>query len=427
MSILNLTAEMRTSFRNLYADVFWYGILAGSAMAFVAIYAARIGATGFQISLLTAGPAVVNLLISVPGGRWMQSRPLIRVTFWSSIAHRLGYLFYIFLPLLLIGTGQIWTLVLITLFMSFPGTLLAISFNALFADIVPPEWRAVVVGRRNALLAFSMISTSLLCGQVLDRVIYPSNYQLVFAIGAVGAAASSFHLARLRSPKELPIRLWTLLSDHARPGMQRVVDAVRVPAGLRFLTRRGQQPYLQKDLIRSHFGKFVLACLIFYTFQFASIPIYPLFFVNELGLSDGQIGLGNAFFYTTMMLASLGLAAISSRLGHRRVLILGAMLYGLYPLLNGIATNVYLFFLASMAGGVAWAVTNGGLLNRLMELAPDEGRPAYMTLHNIALNIGILFGSLAGPLLATQMGLREFLLLNAGLRLLAGLFFILLD
>ena len=417
---------MRANFRNLYADVFWYGILAGSAMAFVSIYAARLGATGFQISLLTAGPAVVNLLISLPGGRWMQSRPLIRVTFWSSIAHRLGYLLYILLPVLLMGSGKIWTLVLITLFMSIPGTLLAISFNALFADTVPPEWRAEVVGRRNALLAFSMISTSLFCGQLLDRVIFPYNYQIVFAIGAAGAAASSFHLAKLRSPKELPIRLWTSLSDHARPGMLRVVDAVRVPLGLRFLTRRRHQPYLRKSLMGSPFGRFVLACLIFYTFQFASIPIYPLFFVGELNLSDGQIGLGNAFFYTTMMLASLGLAALSNRLGYRRVLILGAMLYGLFPLLNGIAMNVSLFFLASMAGGIAWAVTNGGLVNRLMELAPDEDRPTSMTLHNIALNMGILFGSLGGPLLAAQMGLREFLLLSAGLRFLAGFVFLLL-
>ena len=38
-------------------------------LAFVAIYAARLGATGFQISLLTAGPAVVNLFFSLPAGR----------------------------------------------------------------------------------------------------------------------------------------------------------------------------------------------------------------------------------------------------------------------------------------------------------------------------------------------------------------------
>jgi hypothetical protein len=73
-------------------------------MAFVAIYAARLGATSFQVSLLTAGPAVVNLLFSLPAGRWMQDKSLVRVTFWSSIWHRLGYLVFILLPLLLAGS-----------------------------------------------------------------------------------------------------------------------------------------------------------------------------------------------------------------------------------------------------------------------------------------------------------------------------------
>ena len=42
-------------------------------------------------------------------------------------------------------------------------------------------------------------------------------------------------------------------------------------------------------------------------------------------------------------------------------------------------------------------------------------------LNNLAANLGVLLGSLAGPLLATYTGLRTALLVAAGLRLLAGL------
>jgi len=425
MSQAVLTNESRANFRNLYADVFWFGILAGSTMAFVAIYAARLGASSFQVSLLTAGPAVVNLLFSLPAGRWMEGRRLVRVTLWSALWQRSGYLLFIPLPLLLSSGGQVWALAGITLLMSLPGTLLAIAFNAVFADLVAPEWRAQVVGRRNALLAISMITTSLLCGQVLDRVIFPYNYQIVFALGALGAWLSCYHLSRLRLAGEPPPRLRSFSRAISPRGGRRFLEAVRRLFNPRLLSRSDGRSLLRPDLLRTSYGTFLLACFVFYMFQYVSIPIYPVFNVNVLQLTDGQISLGSAFFYTTMMLASFGLGFLSMRMGHRRVLIAGSLLFGLYPLLIGLAWDATLFWLASIAGGFAWGITSGGLLNRLMERTPEDDRPAYMALHNLSLNLGILLGSLAGPLLAARLGLRDAMLVSAGLRFFAGLLFVL--
>ena len=355
----------------------------------------------------------------------MQDKSLVRVTFWSSFWQRLGYLVFIPLPLLLSSNGQVWALALVTLLMSLPGTILAISFNAIFADLVPLEWRAEVVGRRNALLAFSMVSTSLLCGQVLDRVIFPYNYQIVFAFGAVGAGLSCYHLGRLRLGGEQPARAWGHYRDLSSREGRRFIQAVRTAFGFRLLRRPGDKSLLRMDLLRTTYGTFLLACFAFYTFQFVPIPLFPVFSVNVLLLTDGQISLGSALFYTTMMLASFGLGFLSARLGHRRVLIVGSLLFGLYPLLIGLAWDATLYWLASIAGGFAWGITNGGLLNRLMERSPDGDRPAYMALHNLALNLGILLGSLAGPLLSAKMGLRDAMLVSAGLRFAAGLLFIL--
>ena len=64
---------------------------------------------------------------------------------------------------------------------------------------------------------------------------------------------------------------------------------------------------------------------------------------------------------------------------------------------------------------------NAALVNRLMEKVPDGDRPAHMALHNLALNLGILIGSLLGPSLAATFELRGAMLGAAGLRLLGGL------
>jgi hypothetical protein len=417
-----LTPDLRANFRHLYGDIFWFGVLSGSTLAFVAVYATRLGATGLEISLLTAGPAVVNLLVSMPFGRWLENRPLVRPTFWSAALNRLGYLALIVLPWLFGGRLQVWAIVLITLVMSVPGTLFAIGFNALLADVIPPDWRSEVIGRRNAIMAVSLTVTALISGQLLVRIAFPVNYQIVFAIGAIGAALSTYHLGRLRTAGQPPaVRIGRPLRDFASSGMLRAGDSTRPSAGLRFLARSKGKPLLRIELLRSAFGTFLVSYLFFYIFQFTGIPLFPLFQVRVLDLKDSAISLGSALFYIVMLLVSLQLSRISTKYGHHKVLVIGALLFCSYPLLLSLAQNATLFWVASLVGGAAWALVSAGLINRLMERVPDDERPAYMALHNLTLNLGILTGSLLAPLLSGAFGLREALLLTAGLRLLAGL------
>jgi MFS family permease len=388
-------SNLRSNIRNLYWDVFWWGILGGSILAFLGVYATRIGASNFQVGLLTAGPAVGNLLVSLPVGRWLENRSLIRATFWSSIAQRAGYVPLIFLPWLLTAPAQIWTIELLVLLMSVPGTMLAIGFNSMLVEVVPPRERGQVVGWRNALVAISLTAASLVCGRLLDWIPFPLNYQVVFAVGAAGGAMSSFHLGRIRG-----------LRSPVQP-------AARPSPGAR-------KPLLRLDLLRGSFGPFIAVYLLFYVFQNTPIPLFPLAFVRELHLTDGTISLGNALFYGTMFLASTQLGRLTKRWGHRRVLILGALFYGLYPLLIAMARDAALFWAASFLGGAAWGLTGAGLINRLMERVPPDDLPAHMALHNLALNVGMLSGSLIGPALGDAFGLREALFVSAGLRLLGG-------
>jgi len=75
----------RSNVRHLYADIFWYGILGGSTLAFLNVYATRLGASALQIGLLTAVPAIVNLWVSLPAGQWLVGRSLVSVSFWTSL------------------------------------------------------------------------------------------------------------------------------------------------------------------------------------------------------------------------------------------------------------------------------------------------------------------------------------------------------
>lgn len=417
----SFTFEIRENFRYLYADIVFYGILAGSTLAFIMIYVTRLGATSFQVSLISAGPAIINLVFSPLAGRWLENRPLIPVSFWSAAFFRFGYFIFIPLAWFFTNENQIALVVAITLIMSIPGTVLAISFNAMFADLVPPNLRGQVVGKRNAYLAISLTVTTLVCGIVLDRLVFPLNYQIVFGLGALGGAMSTYTISQLRqSVITPPQRVNRPIGDIARPGLIRFVDTMRLSIGLRFLTRSAGTRLLRLDLLKGFMGRFMFAYFVFYTFQYAPISLFPLASVRHLNLTDGHISLGSSLFYITMMLVSIKLGSISERMGHRKMLAVSALGYGIYPLLFGLAKGVGLYLFASLIGGIIWALISASLVNRLMEVIAEEYRPAYMALHNMVLNLGILIGSLLSPILAETMGLPDALLWSAFLRLIAG-------
>lgn len=414
--------EQHANFRNLYADIIWYGILAGSTLAFLMIYVTRLGASSLQVSLISSGPAVINLLFSPLAGRWLENRALIPVSFWSAAFFRFGYFAIIPLAWFFTNESQITSVIIITLVMSVPGTVLAISFNALFADIVPPDWRGQVVGKRNAFLAVSLTATTLACGLILDKMVFPLNYQVVFGLGALGGAMSTYYISRLHQSGSIPPqRVNRPIGDLARPGTLRFGDAFRLPVGLRFLTRSAGLRLLRLDLLKGRMGRFMFAYLVFYIFQYTPLPLFPLASVRHLHLTDGQISLGSALFYISMMLISVRLGSLSNKIGHRNMLVISSLGYGIYPLLFGLAKDVSLYWVASLIGGIFWAILSASLVNRLMEVVSEEHRPAYMALHNMVLNLGILAGVMIAPVLAVMMSLPDTLLVSAILRTVAGL------
>lgn len=401
-----LPAEHRANFIHLYLDIAWFGVLSGSAIAFLSIFAARQGADGFQLGLLSAAPAVVNLAVTLPAGQWLQKRPLSRAVFWMSFWHRLVYLPLIFLPLLGRTSFQIWALIGLVLLMSLPGTVLAVGFNALFAAAVPPEWRSHVTGRRNALLAVCYMAASLVSGQLLDRLPFPLGYQVVFGLGLVGAMMSSLHLWFVRPLQTSGYQNGKSLGDSARPGMMRSVgDGFKAGIGLRFLTWTRHRPRLRSHVLSGSFGPIVGLLFLFHLAQYLAIPIFPLYWVNQLHLTDAEISLGNTVFYATVLLGSTQLARFTTHLQHKGVLLLGMATMSLYPALTAVSHNLTVFLITSAVGGLSWSLAGGAIANYMLERIPEGERPSHLAWYNLALNAAILLGSMLGPLFAQQVGL----------------------
>ena len=165
----------------------------------------------------------------------------------------------------------------------------------------------------------------------------------------------------------------------------------------------------------------LLVLLAFHLGQYLALPIFPLYIVRGLNLTDQQIGIGQAFFYVTVLVGSMQLAHLSHRFGHKKIFGISAALMGIYPLFLALSHSFLPYIGISVWGGAVWAMTGGAMPNYLLEKVPDDDRPAHLAWYNIILNVAVLAGSLLGPLIANLTGLAIALFIFAFLRVLAGL------
>lgn len=398
--------KYRSNFINLYLDIAWYGVLSGTAVNFLNVYATRLGASGLQIGLLTATAAIVNLFLAIPAGHWISKRHTGKAVFWSSVLFRIGYLLWIPLPWFFDDQGQIWALIILTFLMAIPLTPLGVGFNALFAEAVPDRFRARVAGTRNITFAIAYMLTSFIAGYILKNLDFPAGYQVVFAIGALGAAMSSYHIFHVKPLPETII---------APPSDPIPVSDPRPSAP------RGLTAALRLDVWQSRFKNVLLALFIFHFAHYLSNPIYPLFNVRVLNLNDSHLGNGTAFYYLSVLLASTQLGRIVHRFGNKRVTGWGVAGMATYPIMLAFAHTVWEFYVLSFIGGFLFALVNGAYANYMLENIPPDDRPSYLAWYTIMFNFAVLASSIIGPLVADGIGLVAALILFGVARIVAGL------
>ncbi|MBK9782279.1 MAG: MFS transporter [Anaerolineales bacterium] len=403
----DIPEKYRSNFTNLYLDIAWFGVVSGTAVNFLNVYATRLGASGLQIGLLTAAAAVVNLFLAIPAGHWISKRPTGQAVFWSSVLFRIGYFFWIPLPWFFNEQGQIWALIVLAFLMAIPLTPLGVGFNALFAEAVPDRYRARVAGTRNVTFAIAYMLTSLIAGYILKNTEFPGGYQVIFIIGAFGAAMSSYHIYHVKP----------LQDENPAPPPAPIPVAASQSVSPRSLTAA-----LRLDVWNSKFKHVLLAMFIFHFSHYLSSPLYPIFNVRVLNLNDSHLGNGTALYYLSVLLASTQLGRIVNRFGNKRVTGWGVAGMASYPLMLAFAQNVWQFYALSFLGGFLFALVNGAYANYMLENIPPDDRPSHLAWYTIMFNFAILASSLIGPVTADAIGLINALIVFGIARILAGLF-----
>lgn len=370
-------SDYRHNFWILTADglLFFLGMIFISFESILPVFLARLGAPRVAIAVVPVAIALgVNLpsLFAAPRiERLDRKLPFIlRTAVWQRVPWAIVALAT---PFLALGhAGWLVTVVLLaTVVATIAGGLVIPAFFDIVTATVPVERRGTLFALRSVLSYLFGIGGGFLVRLILERVAFPANYSVLYGIATgvlmVGLLVMSF----VREPRrQAPA---PVVATGVRASLERIT---RVLGG-----NRNFRVYIVAR------GLLVLA--------FATTSFFPVYLVEEFGLSDSVSGLFAVITAATFIVVNPIFGLLGNRVGYKPVFLVSYVSLGL-------ASAVGLFGVAAPWAYVLIAFTatsqSVNLLawNMTVEFAPEGQVPSYIGVSGFFIGLVAPLGILTG-------------------------------
>jgi MFS family permease len=374
---------------------------AGAAAPFLPVFLTRLGATPVQVGLLTTMPGITGLFMALWVGRFLQRQR--NVVPWFSLsrllvisAYALTGLAPFFIPdnLLILVVLVIWAAA------TLPQTMVAVGFSVVMNEVSGPEGRYELMSRRWSILGMTTAITVAIAGQILDRIGFHLNYQIVFLGLSMGGLISYYFSSRIQIPDTEPVESTRHQSIKSR-----------------------MDEYYQLINTSPDFVSFTLKRFVYLFGITLATPLFPLYFVRELNASDAWIGLLYTAQTAVLVVGYFFWSRQSRRKGSRFVLLITTFCVSLYPGLVALTTNQTLVFIFSTAAGIFQAGIDLVFFDELMKTIPPRYSPTFVSLAQSIQYLSAILAPLVSTYLAEHIGLTNALLFSTGIRLVGFVLF----
>jgi MFS family permease len=392
---LEATPVQRRNFLHVQIDAIGIG-LASAAAPFLPVFLTRLGASSFEVGLLTSMPALTGLILAIPLGRFLQSRR--QIVPWFSAARLMvvsSYAFTGLVTLLIPDIHQIRAVLLIWAAATLPQTVVAVCFSVVMNAVAGPDHRYELMSRRWSILGVTTAITAALVGQLLNSIVFPLNYQVAFLGLSVGGLISFYFSSRITIPDQqveprIPGKSW----------LDRLRDYVRLIAGERAFVR------------------FSLKRLVYMFGSTLAVPLFPLYYVREIEASDAWIGVISTAQSAVLLVGYFYWTRTTRLRGSRYVLLWTTLGMTLYPALVSLTHRVELIALYAGIAGIFQAGIDLVFFDELMKTVPPQYSATFVSLAQSTQYLAAILAPLLGTMLADTYGLGFGLVASALLRLL---------
>jgi MFS family permease len=390
-----MSGEAERNIRFLYYEIVFAAVLS-AFVQFNSTFIIRLGATKELNAVLIAFPPLVAALFSIPSARFLQRRKNRRAWLWGSLfAIRLGYGLIAFFPSVFIRDSHTWIVIWVIL-LNVPAILFTNGFQALLAELIPEDKRALVMSRRQVIWSVGMVITSVLAGLWLDQVpiAFPGNFQVMFIAGFFAVQGSTYFLHRLNIPEQP--------TDPAPTSM--------IP--------KFEQGPLNKPL-----QKMLLNMSVYMTALNLGGALFTPYYIDVLKAPNSWIGLNNAAANVGVILGYLLWERLLRRHNFTWALRRAALLTWLFPVGIALVPNLYFIMFINFVVNMIHPGVDLSVLNITMKLGTSETRTIAMSWYNTVLNGAMFVAPLIGTVLAGPFGIPGVFLLSGAGRILGGILY----
>lgn len=395
-----LSEPARTNFRNVQIDAIGVG-LANAAASFLPIYLTRLEASTLQIGLLSSMPAMTGLILAIPLGRWLQRQE--NIVKWFSIARLLviasyaltGLISFLVSDKVLVNSILgVWALATI------PQTIVAISFSVVMNAVAGPNHRFQLMTRRWSTLGITTALSVIAIGQLLDNVIFPLNYRIMFIILSLGGLLSYYFSRQISIPATIPPKL-------------------------EFKQSFKNQMIEMKELVFSQkpFMSFIVKRFVFLTGSALATPLIPLYLVRVVHATDGWISAINTAQTAVLVIGYFIWSNQSRNVGTRKVIIWATLGVSLYPFLLSFVISPWQIVMLAGLNGVSQAGVDLVFFDELMKTVPIEYSAIFVSFAQSIQFLSSIVAPLAGTAIADSLGLPAGLIFSAVFRFAGFLMF----
>jgi hypothetical protein len=364
-----ISLEQRNQ-RNVVVDAIGVGITAGVG-SFLAVFLVRLGATNFQVGLLTAMPALTGMLLAIPVGEFLARRPNIVPWFATSRFVVLSCYLLTGLAPFLVAAQAPSVIIAIWALATLPQTLVSVAFTVVMGAVAGPGGRMTLMSRRWSILGLTNTLTVLIVGQLLNLFAFPLNYQVVFIGSTVGALISFVFSSSIQlPPMAVPVAEQSFLAT---------------------LRHHGQMLRMNR-----RFVNFTISQFVFRWGLALAIPLFPIYWVRNLYASDQMVSVINSTTTFVTMIAYFVWARVSQRRGRRSVLLIASLGICFYPLLTALTPRPEILPLWAGLAGLFSAGIELVFFDVLVGSCPPDQQAAYVGSYQTTVYVATFLAPLLG-------------------------------
>jgi Na+/melibiose symporter-like transporter len=270
-----------------------------------------------------------------------------------------------------------------------------VAFSVVMNAVAGPTKRYELMSRRWSLLGLTTALTVAITGQVLDRIDFPINYQLVFMGLSLGGLISYYFSSHIDLP---------------------AVETILEKQGLSLRARLKENLALVAN--ERAFVSFNLKRFVFITGQTLAIPLFPLYYVRVLHASNSWIGVIATAQTAVMLIGYFFWTRQSRRRGSRFVLLWTTFGISLFPAVIASTRQIeWVVFIAGL-GGILQAGIDLVFFDELMKTVPEEYSATFVSYAQSIQYLSSFIAPLIGTTLATWIGIPGAMLVSTAIRLL---------